>query len=114
MGDCVFCKIVAGDLPSKKVYEDDHILAFEDISPAAPTHILVITKKHIPSVMGFTEEELPLVQQIHRVIQQIAREAGLSQKGFRIVNNCGADGGQTVDHIHYHVLGGRQLSWPPG
>lgn len=114
VSDCVFCKIVSGELPSQKVYEDDRVLAFEDISPAAPVHVLIIPKKHIPSIMHLKEEDLPLIQDIHRVGQQVADQLGVSQKGFRLVNNCGEDGGQTVDHLHYHLLGGRHLSWPPG
>jgi histidine triad (HIT) family protein len=114
VSDCVFCKIVSGELPSQKVYEDDRVLAFEDISPAAPVHVLIIPKKHIPSIMHLKEEDLPLIQDIHRVGQQVADQLGVSQKGFRLVNNCGENGGQTVDHLHYHLLGGRHLSWPPG
>ena len=114
MSDCVFCKIVAGELPSKKVYEDEHVLAFEDISPAAPVHVLLIPKQHIPSVMAITAEQFSLVGEIHRVAQHVARELQVPDKGFRLVNNCGDEGGQTVDHLHYHLLGGRQLNWPPG
>lgn len=114
VSDCVFCKIVSGELPSQKVYEDDRVLAFEDISPAAPVHVLIIPKKHIPSIMHLKEEDLPLIQDIHRVGQQVADQLGVSQKGFRLVNNCGENGGQTVGHLHYHLLGGRHLSWPPG
>lgn len=114
MSDCVFCKIVAGELPSKKLYEGEHVLAFEDISPAAPVHVLLIPKQHIPSVMAVTEEQLHLIGEIHRVAQHLARELQVADKGFRLVNNCGNEGGQTVDHLHYHLLGGRHLSWPPG
>lgn len=114
VSECVFCKIVSGELPSKKVFEDDNVLAFEDISPAAPVHVLIIPKQHIASVMHVEADQLPLIQEIHRVAQHLANELGLSDKGFRIVNNCGEEGGQTVDHLHYHLLGGRHLSWPPG
>lgn len=114
VSDCVFCKIISGELPSTKVYEDDNVLAFEDISPAAPVHVLIIPKKHVSSVLHVEEDELSLIRDIHRVAQHLARELGVAEKGFRLVNNCGEDGGQTVDHIHYHLLGGRHLSWPPG
>lgn len=96
------------------MYEDDSLLAFEDISPAAPTHVLIIPKAHIPSVMDVTDDQLGLIGDIHRVAQQLTHELGLSTKGFRLVNNCGEEGGQTVHHLHYHLLGGRQLGWPPG
>lgn len=114
MSECVFCKIVAGELPSKKVYEDGQVLAFEDISPAAPIHVLIIPKRHIPSVMDATGEKLDLIKSIHQVAQTLAGELDILNSGFRLVNNCGEDGGQTVDHLHYHLLGGRHLSWPPG
>lgn len=114
VSECIFCKIVAGELPSTKVYEDDKVFAFEDISPAAPVHILIIPKQHIASVMDFNKEQIPLIQNIHEAAQHIANQLGLAENGFRLVNNCGKDGGQTVDHVHYHLLGGRHLSWPPG
>lgn len=114
MSDCIFCKIVAGELPSKKVYEDEEVLAFEDISPAAPVHVLIIPKVHIASALHVAEEQLPLIGAIHRTAGQLARELGIAEKGFRLVNNCGNEGGQTVDHLHYHLLGGRHLGWPPG
>jgi histidine triad (HIT) family protein len=111
---CIFCQIIDGKIPSKKVYEDDDVLAFHDIAPAAPTHVLVIPKKHIPSLMHLGEEDKELVGKIHLVIQKLARELGLDDKGFRVVNNIGEEGGQTVFHIHFHLLGGRTLTWPPG
>lgn len=107
--DCLFCKIVAGDIPSTKVYEDDTILAFRDIAPQAPTHILVIPKIHIPSCDGVTEENSPVVAHIFEVIPQIAHAEGL-QNGYRVVSNCGQDAGQTVPHLHFHILGGTQLN----
>lgn len=107
--DCLFCKIVKGDIPSTKVYEDDQILAFRDIAPQAPTHILVIPKAHIPSVDGITAENSNLVAHIFSVIPKIAAAENLTG-GYRVVSNCGADAGQTVFHLHFHILGGKPLS----
>ena len=109
MENCLFCKIAAGQIPSTKVYEDEKILAFRDIAPMAPTHILVIPKTHIPSVDGITAENADVVAHIFAVIPQIAAEEGLSG-GYRVVSNCGADAGQTVHHLHFHILGGRTLT----
>ncbi len=109
MENCLFCKIAAGEIPSTKVYEDAEILAFRDIAPMAPTHILVIPKTHIPSVDGITADNSGLVAHIFEVIPQIARAEGLTQ-GYRVVSNCGEQAGQTVKHLHFHILGGRQLS----
>ena len=109
MADCLFCKIIAGDIPSTKVYEDETILAFRDIAPQAPTHILVIPKAHIPSVDGITAENSAVVAHIFQVIPQIAAAEGLTG-GYRVVSNCGADAGQTVHHLHVHILGGKQLA----
>lgn len=109
MENCLFCKIVAGDIPSTKVYEDETVLAFRDIAPMAPTHILVVPKTHIPSVAALTEEDSALVGHIFAVIAQIARQEGLTE-GYRVVSNCGAHAGQTVPHLHFHILGGAQLS----
>ena len=109
MENCLFCKIVAGDIPSTKVYEDETILAFRDIAPMAPTHILVIPKTHIPSVDGITPENSNLVAHIFATIPAIAREEGLVN-GYRVVSNCGSDAGQTVQHLHFHILGGKQLT----
>ena len=106
---CIFCKIVAGEIPSTKVYEDAEILAFRDINPMAPTHILVIPKTHIPSVDGVTAENSGIVAKIFEVIPKIAAAEGL-QGGYRVVSNCGADAGQTVPHLHFHILGGKTLS----
>lgn len=114
MADCIFCKIVEGSMPSEKVYEDDAVLAFKDIHAQAPVHLLVIPKRHIPSVREIGEEEGALMGRIFAVINQLAEEHGLADRGFRIVNNCGQEGGQTVHHIHFHLLGGRALTWPPG
>lgn len=109
--DCIFCKIIAGDIPSKKVFENEDVYAFNDINPIAPVHVLVIPKKHIPSVMGVQEEDQALIGKLHRAIQQVARETGVDQEGFRVVTNIGEHGQQTVHHLHYHVIGGRQLNW---
>ena len=109
MENCLFCKIAAGTIPSTKVYEDDSVLAFRDIAPMAPTHILVIPKTHIPSVDGITPENSALVAHIFELIPRIAKEEGL-EKGYRVVSNCGEHAGQSVHHLHFHILGGRQLS----
>ncbi|GGE14616.1 histidine triad nucleotide-binding protein [Marinithermofilum abyssi] len=114
MAECIFCGIVEGSIPSKKVYEDEHVVAFHDISPAAPVHLLVIPKKHIASIQEVGEEDAVTMGRIFSAINHLAQEFGLSEKGFRIVNNCGQEGGQTVFHLHFHLLGGRQLTWPPG
>ena len=109
MENCLFCKIVKGEIPSTKVYEDESILAFRDINPMAPTHILVIPKTHIPSVDGVTAENSAIVAKIFEVIPRIAAAEGL-QGGYRVVSNCGSDAGQTVPHLHFHILGGKTLS----
>ena len=107
--DCLFCKIAEGQIPSTKVYEDETILAFRDINPMAPTHILVIPKCHIPSVAGINAENSEVVRHIFEVIPKIA-EAEKLTGGYRVVSNCGPDAGQTVNHLHFHILGGRVLS----
>ena len=109
MSDCLFCKIIAGSIPSTKVYEDETILAFRDIAPQAPCHVLVIPKAHIADVNGITAENSAIVAHIFQVIPQIAKAEGL-ENGYRIVSNCGPDAGQTVQHLHFHILGGKQLS----
>ena len=109
MSDCLFCKIIAGVIPSTKVYEDETVFAFRDINPQAPTHILVIPKAHIPSVDGITAENSAVVAHIFEVIPQIAKAEGLTE-GYRVVSNCGAHAGQTVHHLHFHILGGHQLA----
>ena len=109
MEKCIFCMIAAGDIPSTKVYEDEKILAFRDIAPMAPTHILVIPKAHIGSVAEITAENADIVAHIFTVIPQIAAAEGLTG-GYRVVSNCGPDAGQTVHHLHFHILGGKQLS----
>ncbi len=110
---CIFCKIAAGELPSNKIYEDEQTLAFYDVSPQAPVHFLVIPKTHIRSVDEIDESNSGIVAHIYEVIAQIARQLDLDN-GYRIVTNCGDDGGQTVGHLHFHVLAKRTLAWPPG
>lgn len=113
MDDCIFCKIAAGVIPSKTLYEDDLCRAFYDLSPQAPVHFLVIPKQHIPSADQLTAENCAIVGHIFVVIAKLSAELGLTG-GYRVVNNCGEDGGQTVPHLHFHVLAGRGLAWPPG
>ncbi|HOV70347.1 MAG TPA: histidine triad nucleotide-binding protein [Clostridia bacterium] len=107
MDDCIFCRIAAGTIPSKKVYEDDNVLAFHDIAPAAPVHILVIPKKHITSAIDLSPEDEALLMQVFQAIKKVAQIAGIAQDGFRIVSNVGKNGGQSVRHLHFHVLGGK-------
>lgn len=107
--DCLFCKIVSGDIPSTKVYEDDKVLAFKDINPLAPVHILVIPKEHIDSVAAVTAENSAVIAHIFEVIAKIAEEQGIDKDGFRVVSNCGENGCQSVKHLHFHILGGRKL-----
>lgn len=112
MSDCLFCKIAAGDIPSKKVYEDEVCYAFYDIDPQAPTHFLVIPKVHIPSCGAVTGENSAAVAHIFEVIAKVTQELGLTD--FRVVSNCGPQAGQSVPHLHFHVLSGRDMTWPPG
>ena len=114
MENCIFCKIISGDIPSKKIYEDDKVYAFYDINPEAPTHFLVIPKEHIESANTLNDENINIISHVFKIINKLVVDLGISEKGYRIVNNCGEDGGQTVKHIHFHVLGGRSLQWPPG
>lgn len=114
MDDCIFCKIVNKEIPSTKVYEDDKVLAFKDISPEAPVHIVIVPKEHIRSANELNENNASIVAHIFTIINKIAEEQGIKDSGYRIINNCGEHGGQTVNHIHFHLLGGRNLSWPPG
>lgn len=108
--DCLFCKIVQGTIPSRKVYEDDLVVAFHDIQPQAPVHLLVIPKKHIATMNDCEENDSALLGHILMKAQEIAREAGLADNGYRLVNNCGRDAGQIVYHIHWHILGGEKLA----
>lgn len=111
--DCIFCKIVNGEIPSNKVYEDEKILAFKDLEPQAPVHILIIPKEHIASANDLNEKNSDVIGRIFLVAKKIAKENNL-ESGYRIVNNCGTDGGQSVNHLHFHLLGGRSMKWPPG
>lgn len=114
MSDCIFCKIGAGDIPSDKVFEDDSLFGFRDIQPQAPTHIVVIPKRHIATMNDFAESDSGLLADMLLACQKIAMQEGLSENGYRIVINCNADGGQSVFHVHAHLLGGRKMTWPPG
>ena len=109
MDNCLFCKIIKGEIPSEKVYEDDEVLAFKDIHPVAPVHILVIPKKHIDSIAMLEKQDEPLVGRIYTVINKIAEEQGVKEDGFRVIVNCGRDGGQEVMHLHFHLLAGAKL-----
>ncbi len=111
--DCLFCKIINGEIPSNKVYEDDQVFAFRDIEPQAPTHILIIPKQHIKSAAEIDESNSAVVAHIFEVAAKIAKQEGLVD-GFRIVNNCGDIAGQTVKHLHFHLMGGREFGWPAG
>lgn len=111
---CIFCSIVEKEIPSDLVYEDDNFLAFRDINPEAPVHILLIPKKHIGSLEEIANEDAQLMAGIFPLIKEIAAKEGLAQAGYRLVANVGSHGGQTVDHLHFHILGGRELQWPPG
>lgn len=113
MSDCLFCKIIAGEIPSNKVYEDEWIYAFLDIAPQAPVHVVIVPKVHISATTEITAENSLFVAKIFEAAAKIAEQENL-EKGFRVVNNCGEDGGQTVGHLHFHLLAGRPLAWPPG
>ncbi len=112
--DCLFCKMASGAIPVKKIYEDDSLFAIEDINPVAPLHVLIIPKKHLANLLELTPVDDQLVGAVHRVAAQLARERGVADEGFRIVNNNNAGAGQSVFHIHFHLLGGRSFAWPPG
>jgi len=114
VADCLFCRIVAGEMPATRVHEDDLVIAFRDIAPRAPTHILLIPRRHIASAADLTEADGPLLGRLFAVAAQIARDEGIADGGYRIVTNIGAWGGQTVDHLHFHLMGGRPFAWPPG
>lgn len=113
MQDCIFCKIINKEIPAEIVYEDDTVLVFKDIRPAAPVHLLLIPKKHIPTFFELEEEDAKLLGDLHIAAAGVARQMGL-EKGFRLVSNCNQDAGQLVFHIHYHLMAGRTLHWPPG
>ncbi len=114
MSDCLFCKIVAGDIPAELVHEDARVVAFRDINPQAPTHVLIIPREHIPTINDLDAAHEPLVGALFSVAKKIAGDEGLSDDGYRVVMNCNEGAGQSVFHIHLHLLGGRPLHWPPG
>lgn len=114
MTDCLFCKMASGAIPVNKVYEDDLLFAIEDINPVAPVHILIIPKKHLVNALDLAPENDQLIGAIYRVAASLARQRGVAESGFRVVNNNNAEAGQSVFHIHFHLLGGRHLGWPPG
>lgn len=111
--DCIFCKIANGEIPATKVYEDETVVAFNDLEPQAPVHVLIIPKMHIASADEINEDNSAVVAHIFEVAAKVAKEKGLTN-GYRIVNNCGDEGGQTVKHLHFHLMGGRQFGWPAG
>jgi histidine triad (HIT) family protein len=114
MSDCLFCKILAGEIPAKIVYQDEKCVAFRDINPQAPTHCLVIPREHIPTINDLTPENDALIGYLTRVAKKIAKDEGFAEQGYRLVWNCNRGAGQTVFHVHLHVLGGRIFGWPPG
>ena len=112
--ECLFCRIASGEIPSKQVHADDTVVAFHDIAPRAPTHILLIPREHIRSAAELTDGDAPIVGHLFAVAASIARDQGIAEAGYRIVTNIGRGGGQTVDHLHLHLMGGRSMTWPPG
>ena len=111
MADCLFCRLVAGEIPATLLYQDEHAVAFRDINPQAPVHVLVIPRAHVPSIAQLTGD---LAGQLTDAINRVAVQEGVSESGYRVVTNCGPDAQQTVHHLHWHILGGRPLKWPPG
>ena len=114
MSNCLFCKIIEKQVPAKIMYEDDLCLAFEDVNPQAPVHVLVIPKKHIPTLLDLNEQDNNLMGHLIGISNKIARDKGIAERGFRLIINCNPESGQTVYHIHLHVIGGRTMQWPPG
>ncbi len=114
MSDCLFCKIIAGDIPSDKVYEDEHVYAFRDINPVAPLHALIIPKKHISMINDVEDTDAETMGRLFVAAKKITKELGVEEEGYRTVMNCGEAAGQTVFHVHMHLLAGRDLTWPPG
>ncbi len=114
MTDCIFCKIAAGEIPADKVYEDDQILAFNDINPQAPVHVLIIPKRHVATLNDLTPEDGELIGGLYLAAKKVASDLGVADGGYRTLINCGRDGGQDVFHIHLHLLAGRRMQWPPG
>ena len=114
MSDCIFCRVVTGTIPSKIVYQDDHAVAFDDVNPQAPVHVLVVPRRHVGSVGDFEATDAALLGHLALTCVKVANQKGIAQSGYRIVANTGANAGQSVAHVHFHVLGGRSLAWPPG
>ncbi|NLJ76908.1 MAG: histidine triad nucleotide-binding protein [Peptococcaceae bacterium] len=114
MSDCVFCKIANKEIDADIIYEDQHLVVFKDLKPASPVHLLIIPKKHYPSLLELNGDDFEITGRINAAAVRIARDMGFVEKGFRLVCNCGSDGGQVVNHLHYHLLAGRELQWPPG
>lgn len=114
MENCLFCRITKGEIPSKRVFEDDQLVVIEDISPVAPLHLLIIPKKHVVNALDLDPDDDALIGHVYRIAARLAREKGVAESGFRIVSNNNAGAGQSVFHIHFHLLAGRQLGWPPG
>jgi len=114
LADCLFCKISSGEMDTDFVYEDDQVVVFEDINPQAPVHLLIVPKKHIADLNHLEASENDLIGHVYQVAKKMAAENGIADSGYRLVSNCGDEGGQTVYHIHFHLLGGRELQWPPG
>jgi histidine triad (HIT) family protein len=114
VSDCLFCGIIKGDLTGDIVYRDKSVIAFKDINPKAPVHILIVPRKHVPTLLDLEKADKGLIGDVFCVASQLAKDQGISQDGFRVVINCGAGAGQSVFHIHFHLLGGRSLTWPPG
>lgn len=112
--NCLFCKIVAGEIPAQIVYQDDLVVAFNDIDPQAPVHVLIIPRKHITGMNDVTATDSVIIARIHQVAIDLARQLNVAESGYRLVNNCNDDGGQAVAHLHYHLLAGRKMTWPPG
>lgn len=113
-GECIFCRIACGEVPATMVYEDELVVAFRDLNPQAPTHVLVIPREHVASLNAVSEGEEGMMGHIVWVAARIAKAEGCADRGYRLVANCGAEAGQSVDHVHFHLLGGRALGWPPG
>ena len=114
MADCLFCKMVEGEIPVDRVYEDDAVLAFNDIDPKAPVHVLILPKEHRPSIAAYGKDDGEILAALTTAAKSIANDTGIAESGYRLLTNCGADAGQAVMHLHWHLLGGRKLGWPPG
>jgi histidine triad (HIT) family protein len=114
MSDCIFCKIAAGEIPAELIYEDELVVGFRDLNPQAPTHVLLIPRKHIATINDVQPEDEPIIGRLYSAAAKVAKQKGFAEQGYRTLINCNDDGGQTVFHIHLHLLGGRRMSWPPG